>query len=189
MIYTLRIAILALVLSCASVQATYMTITHVTQGAPTMTTDAPQSSWGTQPEWGLGTLIVPGGGVTPGYHIVFFLDPATLLPTALFTFQATDDHFMYFHFAAEGGFSWASESAAYLGGPYATAMADGTLQDISALINSGPLQVNMQVNTVHVSSVPESGATAPLLSLSLILIALFGARQIYPNRRNRQRIA
>ena len=104
--------------------------------------------------------------VTPGYHIVFFLDPATLLPTALFTFQATDDHFMHFHFAAEEGFSWASESAAYLGGPYATAMADGTLQDISALINSGPLQVNMQVSTVHVSSVPDSGATAPLLSLS-----------------------
>ena len=102
--HTLQITVLALILSCTSVQATYMTITHVTQGAPTMTTDATDFSWGTLPEWGLGTLIVPGGGVTPGFHVVFFIDPASLLPTALFTFQATDDHFMYFHFAAEGGF-------------------------------------------------------------------------------------
>ena len=154
-----------------------MTITHVTQGAPTMTTDATDFSWGTLPEWGLGTLIVPGGGVTPGFHVVFFIDPASLLPTALFTFQATDDHFMYFHFAAEGGFSWASESAAYLGGPYATAMADGTLQDISALINSGPLRVNMQVSAVHGVSVPEAGATAPFLGFSLLLVLLFGVQR------------
>ena len=56
-------------------------------------------------------------------------------------------------------------------------MADGMLQDISALINSGPLRVNMQVSAVHGVSVPEASATAPLLGFSLLLVLLLGLRR------------
>jgi hypothetical protein len=153
----------------------FITITHVTEGPPIIETDGFAAGFGVLPEWALGSLLMPVGSVPLGpdgssFHVVLFTDPATLLPTALVTLQATrgaTDEFMYISFAAEGGSGFASELAAYIGQPFtSTVSADGSLHDISSLLDSGELKFGMRI-----SPVPDSGATTALLAFSFVLTA------------------
>ena len=69
---------------------------------------------------------------------------------------------MYFHFAAEGGFSWDSESMYYWGRMLRLWLTERS--KIYQHLSIPARQVNMQVSPVHV---PESGATALFLAISL----------------------
>jgi hypothetical protein len=179
--WLLKAAIVALALR-SSTQASFITITHVTEGPPVIQTDGSSASFTALPEWALGDLLMPLGSVPLGpdgtsFHVVLFTDPSTLRPTALVTLQASrdpQDIFMYISFVAAGGTGFDSEVAAYTGQPFtSTALADGTLQDISALLDSGELKFSAQISPVQT---PESGETASLLALSLLLPFVFATR-------------
>jgi hypothetical protein len=181
---TLTAAIAAFGLAAISTHASFIDITHVVEGPPVIDTDGFAAGFGVLPEWALGSLLMPTGSVPLGpdgtsFHVVLFTDPATSLPTALVTLQASKgatDIFMYISFAALGGPGFASETAAYQGQPFTSMVpADGTLHDISPLLASGALQFGARVSPVAVS---DSGRTAPLLAFSVLLACGLASKQI-----------